>query len=167
MKESEDEDESKKIVNEKDEQEDSNTVQKFKQALFSSIWNSHKSSVNDLKWIPKGVKVEKKQVMDGNFYFMATCSEDGIICIWDTWAVVKEIRAKNTSEGKETMWDPLIKIQLYRQDGSGEMGLTRLLFKADQTNALIYCASDEGDLMQIDWSVRPPGGEKKLGVIKA
>lgn len=37
MKESEDEDESKKIVNEKDEQEDSNTVQKFKQALFSSI----------------------------------------------------------------------------------------------------------------------------------
>lgn len=105
--------------------------------------------------------------MDGNFYFMATCSEDGIICIWDTRAVVKEIRAKNTSEGKETMWDPLIKIQLYRQDGSGEMGLTRLLFKADQTNALIYCASDEGDLMQIDWSVRPPGGEKKLGVIKA
>lgn len=30
MKESEDEDESKKIVSEKDEQEDSNTVQKFK-----------------------------------------------------------------------------------------------------------------------------------------
>lgn len=46
------------------------------------------------------------------------------------------------------------------------MGLTRLLFKQDQTDALIYCASDEGDLVQIDWSIRPPKEEKKPGAVK-
>lgn len=69
--------------------------------------------MNDLKWVPKGVKAEKKQVIDGSINYFATCSEDGVICFWDIKTVAKEVRYKNTSEGKDTPWEPLIKIQLY------------------------------------------------------
>lgn len=107
MKENEDEDDSKKI---NDKEEDTNTVQKFKHAIFSSIKNNHKAAINDLKWVPKGVKVDRKQPVDGNIYFMATCSEDGMICIWDIKQAAKEVRFKNQMDGKDTIWEPLIKI---------------------------------------------------------
>lgn len=56
-----------------------------------------------------------------------------------------------------------MKIQLFRRDGTGELGLTRILFRKDQNDTYIWCASDEGDLIMIDWSVRPPGDPKQRG----
>lgn len=107
MKESEDDDDPKKLA---DKEEDTNTVQKFKHAVFSSIKNNHKAAINDLKWVPKGVKVDRKQAPDGNIYYFATCSEDGMMCIWDIKHVAKEVRFKNQMDGKDTIWEPLIKI---------------------------------------------------------
>jgi dynein intermediate chain 3, axonemal len=46
---------------------------------------------------------------------------------------------------------------------TGEMGLTRLLFNKNQTDTFLYCSSDEGDLILIDWSVKPPGDPKARG----
>lgn len=63
------------------------------------------------------------------------------------------------------MWNPFLTIQLFRQDGSGEQGLFRILFQEGQTLPQFYAASDEGDLLLVDWSIKPAGnqdGESKL-----
>jgi len=44
-------------------------------------------------------------------------------------------------------------------DGTGELGLTRLLFKEGQSDATFYATSDEGDIILADYSVKPPGGK--------
>ena len=72
------------------------------------------------------MKVDRKIPNDNVFSHIATCAEDGQVILWDTRFITKD--------GKEIpkeKWDPFLKIQLYRTDGSGEMGLTRLLFKKD------------------------------------
>lgn len=46
-------------------------------------------------------------------------------------------------------------------DGTGELGLTRLLFRADQEDTLFYGTSDEGDIVLCDWGVKPPGGKER------
>lgn len=38
------------------------------------------------------------------------------------------------------------------------MGLSRILFHPKQTTTTFWAASDEGDLLFIDWSVKPIGG---------
>jgi hypothetical protein len=51
-------------------------------------------------------------------------SEDGLVCIWDTRPVEKE----NLRVITDFIWKPFQQINLFRQDGSGELGLSRLLF---------------------------------------
>ena len=36
------------------------------------------------------------------------------------------------------------------------MGLSKILFHQKQTTPTFYAASDEGDLVHIDWSIKPP-----------
>lgn len=47
-------------------------------------------------------------------------------------------------------------------DGSGEVGLSRVLFKSTQDTPTFFASSDEGDLLFIDWSVKPLGDENKI-----
>jgi hypothetical protein len=46
---------------------------------------------------------------------------------------------------------------MFKQDGTGELGLSRILLTQNQGNTLFWGASDEGDLCQIDWSIKPVG----------
>jgi hypothetical protein len=78
--------------------------------------------------------------------------------LWDSRDVAKEVRRESV---KEVIWEPMFKIQLYRMDGTGELGLTRLLFRADQEDNLFYGTSDEGDIVLCDWSIKPPGGKER------
>lgn len=63
----------------------------------------------------------------------------------------KEFLKKNP----DYIWKPFLKMDVYRMDGTGELGLSRLLLQKDQTNPYFWATSDEGDLCLIDWSVRP------------
>lgn len=43
---------------------------------------------------------------------------------------------------------------LIRQDGGGELGLSKILFTPNQTTPTFWATSDEGDLLMVDWSVK-------------
>lgn len=57
-----------------------------------------------------------------------SCCEDGFIHIWDTRTVTVEELAKNI---KRFEWVPFLSVNLFKQDGSGEVGLSKMLFKSD------------------------------------
>ena len=57
----------------------------------------------------------------------------------------------------EYIWKPAINIPLFRQDGSGKLGLSKILFEHLQSTTTFWAASDEGDLLYIDWSIKPAG----------
>ena len=54
-------------------------------------------------------------------------SEDGIVNIWDTRLVDKEA-LKATPD---YIWKPAPRLDLFKQDGSGELGLSRILLQKD------------------------------------
>jgi len=43
-----------------------------------------------MKWIPKTVKVDRKNPNNNNYSHIASCAEDGMILIWDARTVSKE-----------------------------------------------------------------------------
>lgn len=51
---------------------------------MSNIDKSHKSYVSDIKFVPGGVKVDRKNPNEGKSYHFVSCSEDGQVNIWDT-----------------------------------------------------------------------------------
>lgn len=84
---------------------------------------------------------------------MITISEDAIVNIWDCRQVEKDVI--KASEG--LLWKPFMKIDLFKMDGSGELGLIRLILHPKQTTTTFWAVSDEGFLCFIDWSIKPVG----------
>ena len=117
-----------------DEEEDKTqqVAVKLKQLVLSNVEKSHRSYVSDIQFIPGGVKVDKKHPNDGNSVHFLSCSEDGICLIWDTRAIdksaMREAREKAKNQKYDYEWIPWLAINLFRQDGSGEVGLSRVLF---------------------------------------
>ena len=106
-----------------DDTQDKSTqsVIEMKHACISTIAFSHKTHVNDIKFIPKGIKVtNKKGIPDDQVIFFISCAEDGNILIWDSRTVMREKRRQAT---EDIQWRPFLQIPLYRPDGSGEQGL--------------------------------------------
>lgn len=103
------------------------TVTEYKAACISMVAYSHKTHVNDMKFIPYGVRVNKKAVVEEGFssHFIS-CAEDGYVLIWDCTPILKENRNKNI---EEIAWKPFLNIPLFRPDGSGEQGLSKILFQ--------------------------------------
>lgn len=145
-----------------DEEEDKTqqTIVKLKQLALSSIVLSHKNYVADVAFIPAAVKVDRKNPPpEGKIVHFLSVSEDGLVCIWDTRPVEKET-IRNVAD---FIWKPFQQINLFRQDGSGELGLSRVLFHPRQQATTFWAASDEGDLLMIDWSVKPTGNANEEG----
>lgn len=140
-----------------DEEEDKTqqTIVKLKQLALSSIVASHRSFVSDIQWIPATVKTDRKNPgPDGKMTHFLSSSEDGIVCIWDSRLVEKDaIRST-----PDFIWKPFVQITLFRPDGSGDLGLSRVLLMPKQTTTTFWASSDEGDLVQVDWSIKPPAG---------
>ncbi len=138
-----------------DEEEDKTQQQvlKVRNMAISSIVSSHKNFVSDIQFIPKGVKVDRKNYAEGKVTHFVSVAEDGIVNIWDTRVMDKEELRKHP----EFIWRPFLQIQLYGQDGQ-DMGLSKLLFHPAQTTTTFYAASVEGELVNIDWSARPAPG---------
>jgi hypothetical protein len=97
----------------------------LKPLAISSIVFSHKNYVADIQFIPMGVKVDRKNPVEGKIGHFLSVSEDGVVNIWDTRPVEKE----NLRIHHDYIWKPYVSIALFRQDGSGELGLARILFE--------------------------------------
>ena len=120
----------------------------------SSIVVSHKCFVSDISFISSKINMDKRNPSNGRFTHFISVSEDAVVNIWDSRLVEKE-SLKNTPE---FIWKPLLRMDLFKQDGSGELGLSRILVNRDSTIPNFWALSDEGDLILIDWSVKPPAG---------
>jgi hypothetical protein len=70
---------------------------------------------------------------------------------------MREAREKAKNQKYDYEWIPWLAINLFRQDGSGEVGLSRVLFQQGQETPTFFSSSDEGDLFMIDWAVKPLG----------
>jgi hypothetical protein len=114
---------------------------------------SHKNFVSDIQFIPPSVKVDKRNPSNGKYTHMITISEDAIVNIWDCRQVEKDVI--KAAEG--LLWKPFLKIDLFKMDGSGELGLIRLILDPKQTTTTFWAVSDEGFLTFIDWSIKPVG----------
>lgn len=79
-------------------------VVKLKYLAISSIVMSHKNFVSDIQFIPEGVKVDRRNPSDGKIVHFLSVSEDGIVNIWDTRPVEKEIIKNN----QDFNWKPFI-----------------------------------------------------------
>ena len=111
--------------------------------------------MSDIQWIPATVKTDRKNPgADGKQTHFLSCSEDGIVCIWDSRLVEKEA----IRHIPDFLWKPFLQINLFRPDGSGELGLSRVLLMPKQSTPTFWAASDEGDLVLVDWSIKPPAG---------
>jgi dynein intermediate chain 3, axonemal len=155
-------DEAEKSESKEDEEgQDKSTqsITQLKAACISMIAYSHKTHVNDLKFIPRGVKVDKKKPSEGEITHLLSCAEDGYIHIWDSRTVRKENRR---AHAEEIHWKPTLSFPLFRPDGSGEQGLSKILFLRNCTDPIFWAGSDEGDLIFVDWSKRPTGKEEDL-----
>jgi WD40 repeat protein len=108
--------------------------------------------VNDIQFVPPNFNVDRRNPSDGKTTHFLSCSEDGSVNIWDTRSATQQVLQKTP----EATWNPYLQINLFRSDGSGEMGLTRLLFDPKQQMPTFLAASDEGDLVLVDWSIKPP-----------
>ena len=129
----------------------SQTIIKMKHLCQSSIIASHKNFVGDIAFIPPTINVDKRNPSQGKHTHFISISEDGIVNLWDTRPVDKE----SLKIAPEYIWKPYLKLDLFKQDGSGELGLSRILLQANQTTPTFWAASDEGDLVLVDWSVKP------------
>jgi len=90
----------------------------------------------------------------GKTEHFVSISEDGKILLWDSRSVDKNELKEREKAGKKNVWRPFIPaIQLTRPDGSGDFGLSRILFDPKQTTTTFYAGSDEGDLIFVDWTV--------------
>ena len=96
--------------------------------------------------------MDKRTPSEGKHTHLISVSEDGIVNIWDTRAVEKE---QVINSPVEIQWRPFLRLDLFKQDGSGELGLSRILLQAGQTKPEFWAVSDEGDLVLIDWSIKP------------
>ena len=88
---------------------------------------SHKNFVSDIQFIPPGVKVDKRNPSNGKYSHMISISEDAAVNIWDCRQVEKD--ALKANEG--LMWKPFMKIDTFKMDGSGELGLIRLILQPE------------------------------------
>lgn len=139
-----------------DDDEDKTQQQaiKVKELIMSNIDKSHKNFVADIQFVPGSVRVDRKAPNEGKSYHFVSIAEDGQVNIWDTRHIdINELRAL-AMKGKSTGWTPYLSIQLFRPDGAG-LGLSRLLFEKTQSTPTFWATSDEGDLVFVDWSIRP------------
>ena len=137
-----------------DDEEDKTqqSIIKLKQLALSSIVMSHRNFVSDIQFIPSSVKVDRKNPgPDGKITHFLSSSEDGLVCIWDSRLVEKDA-IRNIPD---FIWKPMQQITLFRPDGSGDLGLARVLLYPRQGTTTFWAASDEGDLALVDWSVKP------------
>jgi len=97
----------------------------IKYVMASTLENSHKRQVSDLRWLPPDGEIETKQKNAGHVLATPTTTDgvsqqiisvapDGLILFWD-------LRVKKEDKNGGILWTPVWRIQLASPDGSGEL----------------------------------------------
>jgi hypothetical protein len=74
-------------------------------------------------FVPGTIDVDKRNKSEGKCTHFLSVSEDGVVNIWDTRPVEKDYLKKSN----EFVWRPFLRLDIFKQDGTGELGLSRLL----------------------------------------
>ncbi|CAG9576770.1 conserved hypothetical protein [Leishmania major strain Friedlin] len=101
-------------------------LQPFQQ---SRVELSHQGPVHDLQWLPDSLEFgfDGKQTVVKETHQFVTISEDGTMLVWDTRPQylpqdkLRKIKHQSRSGGGEQPWVPLLRYQLTKPDGTGEM----------------------------------------------
>ena len=78
----------------------------MKHMHLSSIVFSHRTPIADIQFIPKGVSIDRRNKAEDRVQYFVSVSEDGIVNIWDSKAVEKEVLRINP----DFSWKPIMPI---------------------------------------------------------
>mmetsp|Transcript_7928 Transcript_7928/g.15397 ORF Transcript_7928/g.15397 Transcript_7928/m.15397 type:complete len:653 (-) Transcript_7928:2089-4047(-) len=122
---------------------------------ITPITESHRAPVVAISWLPRKIRIERKNLCVVHsdplpYSQLMSLSEDGQLMFWES-AFPSD---KNPYKVNDFLWLPLLKFQMHKPDTHGELGGSKLLLHADQEDALIWAASDTGEIMQVDWATR-------------
>ncbi|KAG5188083.1 hypothetical protein JKP88DRAFT_287774 [Tribonema minus] len=169
----------------------------------SHIDMGHRRLVADLAWLPADVQVNHRgQILPPEHRTQAshqfiTVAGDGQCLFWDTrFQDIADGRLTHVARprggggggdkggGKEkerpkAPWTPLLRMQLNRLEGVGELSLARLVTqfgsptekdgkgqRVDRSSH-IMCATEEGEILLADWRARGQGGRDDEGTAAA
>ncbi|KAG5475398.1 hypothetical protein LSCM1_03511 [Leishmania martiniquensis] len=130
-------------------------LQPFQQ---SRVELSHQGPVHDLQWLPDRLEFsfDGKQTVVNETHQFATMSEDGTMLVWDTRPLhlpqdkLRKIKHQSRTGGGEQPWVPLLRYQLTKPDGTGEMPGFRFFFNGciveDAPSYAAVVASTDGEL---------------------
>jgi WD40 repeat protein len=123
--------------------------------VSSGIYDSHKGPVMSLSWLPRRVRIERKNLCTvlpepQQQSQIATLSEDGLVLFWETTFPAD----KNPYKNPDFLWQPLIKVQLIRPESRHDLGGSRLYISPEQSDSSFWASSDSGDLLKVDWFPR-------------
>ena len=90
------------------------TAVKLKEVIMSDLQKSHSNYVADIKFIPGGVKVDKRNPTEGKSMHFASCSEDSIVCIWDSRNCEVQTLRERAAAKKNISWAPYLTIKINR-----------------------------------------------------
>eukprot|EP00796_Vickermania_ingenoplastis_P008397 gene8397-5879_t len=109
----------------------------------SRVELSHRRPVHDLKWLPPTLECtfDGKQVLTEKSHQFATVSDDGVMFVWDCRPEhlpqdkLRKLKHQMKGGGSEVPWIPLLRYQLAKPDGSGDMMAFRFFFDGMTPNA--------------------------------
>lgn len=102
----------------------------------SRVELSHRRPVHDLQWLPATLECtfDGKQVATDKSHQFATVSDDGVMYVWDCRPEhlpqdkLRKLKHQMKGGGSEVPWIPVLRYQLTKPDGSGDMMAFRFFF---------------------------------------
>lgn len=155
---------------------DEHIVSRLLPLMISRVENSHRRAVHDIAWLPDGLECQ----FDGRAspqettYQFATVSEDGSVFIWDLRPEhlpadrLRKLKHQGRSTGDEgsKVWVPLLRYQLPRSEGPGDLvGLRlhiegRFAMGTGTPSYLMLVSTMEGELCCANWGPKPGSEEQ-------
>merc|ERR1711871_1495848 len=129
-----------------------------KPKFISTIDDSHKRAITDLKWLPDSMEVNSKGAISYNQgvtnQFMTTSSDDSVH-VWDLRFQTQQKKRTKQKENKDgstdPLWRPMLSIPLRKMDGVSELGLTKFSLGGKEAGSAFYAGTEEGELVFADW----------------
>lgn len=140
--------------------------------------HSHKQMIADISWLPphlqinaKGLLLSREHITETSNQFL-TISGDGSILFWDIrykdilmgkLPYIAKVKGDKKSLHALNRWTPLFRIKPKRLIGTGELSFCKSFIPSstegdarDISSTVVVCASEEGEILQVDWSPAAP-----------
>ena len=145
--------------------------------------HSHKQMIADISWLPphiqinaKGLILSKEHLSETSNQFL-TISGDGSILFWDIRYCeilkgklphIAKVKGDKKSLQALNKWTPLFRIKPKRLIGTGELSFCKTFVpstnksgRVQNSSSVLVCASEEGEILQVDWSPKPQEAPKE------